>query len=166
VAGPSLSDDLLESVGCLLNVPGGRCGALAAAAHETRSLQCDAEDDWARSASLGETGSWWWRVEAVEMRAAVMERWLSEREEEQYNEQRKCKERTPAVAQRHLAGSVWQDQPGEISSAERAAKTSTSKTVVEGATDEAASLDAFFAKKDRKHKKKGKSKSNKTSDSG
>ena len=94
----------------------------------------------------------------MEIRAAVLERWLSEREEEQYSEERKTKERTSAVAQRHMGGSVWQDHPRELSPAERAAKSSASKTAPDGATDEAASLHAFFAMKDRKRKKQSKSK--------
>jgi hypothetical protein len=135
-------------------------GASAGVDNETHSSQYEAERDWARSVHVAEGGCWW-RVEAVEMRAAVMERWLQEREDEMYNEARKVEEGV-VVPSRRCTSSVQLDHPGVLSSARDAAPTTSSCKAAEKRTEEAqdetVGLDEFFAKKDRKNKRQNRKK--------
>ena len=125
----------------MLHVP----GVGTAVENETNCSQHEAERDWARRAGIFEEG--WWRVEAVKMRADVMERWLKEREEELTIDESKRFEQT--ITRTGLR------QPG-ISSNQAQVSVLTTIASEQSKEDEAATLDAFFARKDRKGKKKTK----------
>lgn len=130
-------------MGCWLHVPGEQSGLGVTADSVTRSSQYEAERDWARSVHIAEGGCWWW-VEAVGTRAAVVERWLQESEDEIHNNERKGSSSQQSVVVLSQQRSTGCSQPVE--------------TATEEAQDDAFSLDEFFAKKDRKNKKQTKKK--------
>lgn len=151
--GLSISDDLLETVGCLLALRAGSIGSrVTAVENETCSLKYTAERDWARDVNNATEN--WWRVEAVSTRAGVVERWLTEREDDS------CKEHPEAVEE------VAARETGLFPQDQVAVAVTESVLTPEEAMDEVATLEAFFARKDKKNNKHNKTKKRMSSHSG
>jgi hypothetical protein len=153
VAATGLSDDLIQSIGLLLAVPGLRGVAYSV---ENGSSQYEAERDWARDV----TEASWWRVEALGMRGAVMERYLQQRAEEE--ESRRLAALPPPSprnrGRRHAPSRSYATDLDQDADAAVLRKLAGIAEEAGGGAEPSEDLDAFFAKRDRKVKKKRKGK--------
>ena len=82
-------DDLLESIGLLLAVPMGATGGRGGG-------RGGSSGDWA----LSMADECWWRVEGVVVRAAMVERWLTARYQQELKEEQEAERAAEAQAKR------------------------------------------------------------------